>query len=274
MHLLPIVGVLELFDLSGQTAVVTGGGSGLGRDMALALAEAGANLVLPDVNGDLAEQAAERIRALAARCPRPRGGHCRSGLAVERCFAATMDRFGRRRHPDQQRRDRGVLGASEDATQAEWQRVFDVNVTGMFHCCQLAGRIDAGQGHGKIVNIASIYGLVGTDERLYVHRTPITHQGVAYNASKGAVISLTRALAVEWAARGIQVNAIAPGMMKHGSRSTRSGRTYLGQSGRTDTDAALGSGDDLRGAVVFLAAAASDFVTGHVLVVDGGWTAW
>ena len=266
------MGVLDLFDLSGQTAVVTGGGSGLGWDMAVALAEAGANLVLPDVNGDLAAQAAERIRALG-REALGLEVDVAEPLAVERCFAATVERFGRL---DIVINNAGtaVLGASVDAAQAAWQRVFDVNVSGMFYCCQQAGRIMLRQGRGKIVNIASIYGLVGTDERLYLHTAPTTHQAAAYNASKGAVISLTRALAVEWAAHGIQVNAIAPGMMRTArDRPDLDERTWVNLAERTPMRR-VGRGDDLRGAVVFLAAAASDFVSGHVLVVDGGWTAW
>ena len=264
--------VLDLFDLSGQIAVVTGGGSGLGTDMAVALAEAGANVVLPDVKGELAEQTAERIRALG-RDALPLEVDVADPLAVERCFAATVNRFGRLDILINNA-GTGVLGASVEAAQAEWQRVFDVNVSGVFYCCQQAGRIMLRQGHGKIVNIASIYGLVGVDERLYVHTTPMTHQAAAYNASKGALISLTRALAVEWAAYGIQVNAIAPGMMRTDRhRPDLDERTWANLAERTPMQR-VGSGDDLRGAVVFLAAKASDFVTGHVLVVDGGWTAW
>ena len=266
-------GVGELFDLTGKTALVTGGGSGLGRDMALALAQAGANLVIPDVDGALAEQAAAEIRQLG-REALPLQVDVADPQAVESCFEATCSRFG---GLDILINNAGigVLGASEEASRADWQRVFEVNVAGMFDCCQRAGRLMLERGHGKIVNIASVYGLVGTDDRLYLSTPPITHQGIAYNASKGAVISLTRSLAVEWAPRGVYVNAIAPGMMNTGKRAADPDRkaTWTNLAERTPMRRA-GSGADLRGAVIFLASAASDFVTGHVLVVDGGWTAW
>ena len=160
--------VNELFDLTGKTALVTGGGSGLGSDMALALAQAGANLVVPDVNGDLAEQSAAQIRSLGGQALALQTDIA-DPEAVERCFQATCDRFG---GLDilVNNAGIGVIGASEDATRADWQRVFDVNVAGHVPVLPAGGRADAEAGQGKIVNIASIYGMVGTDERLYVHR--------------------------------------------------------------------------------------------------------
>jgi NAD(P)-dependent dehydrogenase (short-subunit alcohol dehydrogenase family) len=262
----------ELFNLSGKTALVTGGGSGLGREMAVALAMAGANLVVPDINAEFAEQSADHIRSIG-----------RQALAlqtdigdpesVERCLWATCERFG---GLDILINNAGigVIGASVDATRADWQRVFDVNVAGVFQCCQLAARLMFDRGYGKIVNIASIYGLVGIDERLYVHSRPVHHQGIAYNASKGAVISMTRSLAVEWAPHGIHVNAIAPGMMKVVKNRPDLDETTWDNLAERTPMRRTGTGADLRGAVLFLSSAASDFVTGHVLVVDGGWTAW
>jgi NAD(P)-dependent dehydrogenase (short-subunit alcohol dehydrogenase family) len=265
--------VRELFDLTGKTALVTGAGSGLGRDMALALAQAGANVVVPDIEVELAKQAAALIHAQTGREVLALEIDVGDPDAVDRCFKATSDRFG---GLDilVNNAGIGVLGASEDATRADWQRIFDVNVAGLFGCCQQAGRLMLRQGHGKIINIASVYGIVGTDNRLYIHTNPMTHQGIAYNASKGAVISLTRSLAVEWAPRGVHVNAIAPGMMNTGKdRPDLEPRTWDNLAARTPVRR-CGTGADLRGAVIFLASTASDFITGHVLVVDGGWTAW
>ncbi len=267
------MGVLDLFDLRGQTALVTGGGSGLGRDMALALAEAGANVVVPDVDGDLAEATAARVREL---------GRQALGMAVdvadpagvELCFARAERELG---GVDILVNNAaiGTLGATLDARLDEWQRVLDVNVTGVFLCARQAGRGMLARGRGKIVNIASVYGLVGTDARAYSHEgTSVTHQALAYNTSKGAVISLTRSLAVEWAAHGIQVNAIAPGMMRVDRRRPGLPDVVWQQLAARTPASRAGTAADLRGAVLFLASAASDFVTGHVLLVDGGWTAW
>jgi gluconate 5-dehydrogenase len=262
----------SLFDLSGKVALITGGGSGLGRDMAIALAEAGANVMIPDLRLELADEVAAQVRSIG-RDALAFEMDVAVPSAVERCFAAVIEHFGRLDILINNA-GIGVLGASLEASRDDWRRVFDVNVSGMFNCCQQATRIMLQQGRGKIVNIASVYGLVGTDERLYVHTNPLVHQAIAYNASKGAVISLTRSLAVEWAPHGVQVNAIAPGMMKTDRRRPDlDDATWDNLAERTPMRR-IGSGADLRGPAVFLAAPASDFITGQVLVVDGGWTAW
>ena len=264
--------VLDLFDLSGQTAIVTGGGSGIGRDLAVALAEAGANLVIPDISGSVAEEGAAAVRAVG-REALALEVDVADQAAVERCFAATLDRFGRLdvlvNNAGGGRQAPTVSLSAED-----WQRVFDVNVHGIFYCCQLAGRLMIEQRRGKIINIASVYGLVGTDERLYIRDDGQPHQSLAYNSSKGAVVNLTRALAVQWAPHGVNVNAIAPGMIRTKRLATRiSPQTWENLVERTPMRR-WGTGEDLTGAALYLASRASDFVTGHILVVDGGWTAW
>jgi gluconate 5-dehydrogenase len=265
--------VLDLFDLRGQTALVTGGGSGLGCVMALALAEAGADVVVPDLDGELAEATAARVRGLGRRAL-GMAVDVADPNAIERCFARVNSELG---GVDilVNNAGTGTIGPTVDARLDEWQRVLDVNVTGVFLCAQQAGRHMLARGGGKIVNIASVYGMVGIDARLYAEGTTSeVRQALAYNASKGAVISLTRSLAVEWAPYGIQVNAIAPGMMRVERRRPGFPEVVWQQLAERTPARRAGTAADLRGAVLFLASAASDFVTGHVLVVDGGWTAW
>jgi NAD(P)-dependent dehydrogenase (short-subunit alcohol dehydrogenase family) len=253
----------ELFDLSGRAAIVTGGGSGIGRQMATGLAEAGANLVLCARKPERCEEAAaelERalgVRALGMRCD------VRDPAEIQAVVDRTKAELGR---VDVLVNNAGTSwGApAEDYPLEGWQKVIDVNLTGVFLFAQAAGRVMIDQGGGKIVNVASVAAFGGAPPELM--------NAVAYNASKGGVVSFTRDLATKWARHGINVNAIAPGWFPSDMN-----KVLLD----AQPDAYLehiplrrfGGPDDLKGAVVFLASRASDFVTGQVVVVDGGQSA-
>jgi gluconate 5-dehydrogenase len=252
----------ELFDLAGKTAIVTGGGSGIGRDMAQALAEGGANVVLCARKLERCEEAAEQlaalgVRALALRCD------VRSPDDVQAVVRTTLEELG---SLDVLVNNAGTSwGAPAEDTPLEgWQKVLDVNLTGVFLCSQAAGRVMIERGGGSIVNIASVAGLRGSP--------PGAMDAIAYNASKGGVISFTRDLAHKWARYGIRVNAIAPGwfpsdmsnflLERHRDRFLEGIPLHR-----------FGGPDDLKGAIGFLASPASAYVTGHTLVVDGGQSA-
>jgi NAD(P)-dependent dehydrogenase (short-subunit alcohol dehydrogenase family) len=254
----------ELFDLTGKSAIVTGGGSGIGRQMATGLAEAGANVVLCARKPERCEEVAaelERelgVRALGLRCDVRDPGEIQA--VVDRARAD----FGR---IDILVNNAGTSwgAAAEDHPLEGWQKVIDVNLTGVFLFAQAAGRAMIEQKSGKIVNIASVAAFGGAPPELM--------NAVAYNASKAGVVGFTRDLATKWAQHGINVNAIAPGWFPSDMN-----KVLL----ETQPDAYLehiplrrfGGPDELKGAVVFLASRASDFVTGQVVVVDGGQSAW
>ena len=255
---------MELFDLSGRTAIVTGGGSGIGRQMATGLAEAGANVVLCARKPERCEEvAAELERDLGVRAA---GMRCdvRDPGQVQEVVDATRSGFGR---IDILVNNAGTSwgAAPEDHPLEGWQKVIDVNLTGVFLFAQAAGRVMIEQQAGKIVNIASVAGFGGAPPELM--------NAVAYNASKAGVVGFTRDLATKWAEHGINVNAIAPGWFPSDMN-----KALLD----AQPDAYLehiplkrfGGPDDLKGAVVFLSSRASDFVTGQVVVVDGGQSAW
>jgi NAD(P)-dependent dehydrogenase (short-subunit alcohol dehydrogenase family) len=254
--------VQELFDLRGKTAVVTGGGSGIGRQMAGALADLGANVVLCARKVERCEQAAEElaelgVRALGLRCD------VRSADDVQAVVRTTVEELG---SLDVLVNNAGTSwGAPAEDTPLEgWQKVLDVNLTGVFLCSQAAGRVMIERGGGSIVNIASVAGLRGSP--------PGAMDAIAYNASKGGVISFTRDLAHKWARHGIRVNAIAPGWFPSDMSQyllERHGDRFLeGIPLRR-----FGGPEDLKGAIAFLASPASAYVTGHTLVVDGGQSA-
>jgi NAD(P)-dependent dehydrogenase (short-subunit alcohol dehydrogenase family) len=255
------VRVHELFDLHGKVAIVTGGATGIGRQMADALADCGADLVLCARNEDRCAEAARElgedygVRALGLGCD------VRDPAQVEAVAERTVAEFGR---IDVLVNNAGTTwGASAvDVPLTGWQKVIDVNLTGAWLFTQCVGRmlIEQGEG-GKIVNIASIAAFKGGE--------PGVMDAVPYNASKAGLVGLTRDLAVKWACHGIQVNAIAPGMFP--SEMTRVVRERCTELLLQRTPAGrFGGEDDLKGAVVFLASRASDYVTGHTLVVDGG----
>ena len=255
--------VKELFDLGGRVAIVTGGSIGLGRQMAEGLAEMGANVVLCARKKERCQQAAEDlrhlgVRALAMACDVKNPG------SVQEVVDATVSEFSR---IDILINNAGISwGASVEQMKLEdWNKVLETNLTGTFLCSQAAGKIMVGQGRGKIINIASVAGLGGAP--------PDAVQAIGYHASKGGVISFTKDLACKWAMHNIQVNAIAPGWFPtHMSDWIISHKTdYLLEKIPLHR---FGADHDLKGAAVFLASDASDYVTGHVLVVDGGQSAW
>jgi len=253
----------QLFDLSGRVALITGGSIGLGRQVAQAFAEMGANLILCARKRERCEQAAAElqqlgVRALALGCDVTNPEQVRSvvdGGAAE---------FGR---IDILVNNAGVSWGVpfEEMTLADWHKVVETNLTGTFLFSQAVGKAMIAQRRGKIINMASVAGLGGAP--------PEVLNAAAYHASKGAVITLTKDLACKWAAHNIQVNALAPGWFPtHMSdRVIAHRKEMLLQS---IPQKRFGGEDDLKGAAVFLASDASAYVTGHVLVVDGGQTAW
>ncbi len=252
--------VQDLFDLSGKVAIVTGGATGLGRQIARALAESGADLVLCSRDATRCEQTAGGLETLGVRAL---GLACdvRDAASIQAVVTRAIETFG---HVDILVNNAGTAwGApAEELPLAAWQKVIDVNLTGAFLFSQAVGRELIRQGRGgKIINVASVAAFRGAD--------PAAMDAVAYNASKGGLVALTRDLAVKWAPHRICVNAIAPGWFPSDMSEIvleRSGNLLLSRIplGR------LGGSDDLKGAAAFLASGASDFVTGITLPVDGG----
>ncbi|MFH0066852.1 SDR family oxidoreductase [Peribacillus sp. NPDC056705] len=251
--------VPDLFDLTGKTAIITGGGRGLGAQIATGFAEAGANVVLCSRKKEACDEVASQIEKLGVKT---------LSLKCDITNPSDVQEVVNETH-----REFGAIdilvnnsGASWGAPAVDmpleaWQKVMNVNVTGTFIMSQTTGRVMIEQGHGKIINIASVAGLGGTDPRVL--------DTVGYNTSKGAVITLTKDLAVKWGQHNINVNAIAPGFFP-----TKMTKGVLEQGKNPILDSTplkrLGSDDDLKGAAVFLASKASDFVTGNILIVDGG----
>jgi NAD(P)-dependent dehydrogenase (short-subunit alcohol dehydrogenase family) len=248
------------FRLDGQVALVTGASKGIGWDLAKALAHAGASVAVAARDQESLERLADEIRsaggeALAVRLD------VRDVAQISNAFGHVRDHFG---SLDVLVNNAG-LGANhpaEDVTESDWDEMMDVNLRGLFFACQAAGRIMLAQGHGRIINMSSQAGVVGIREH------------AVYSASKGGVNLLTKVLALEWSSRGVTVNAVAPTFIYTPGTAERLDQPeYLeGVLSRLPIGR-VGTTTDVAGAVLYLASPAGAMVSGHVLVVDGGWTA-
>lgn len=251
--------VTGMFDLTGRTAVVTGGSIGLGAQMATALAQVGVNLVVAarkiERCADLCHKLTELgVKAIPATCDVSKANDCQ-GLVDQ-----TVKEFGT---IDILVNNAGCTWGADSLNYPmdKWQQILDVNLTGLFQLSAMTARVMKEHGGGKIINISSVAGFTGAE--------PERMNAVAYNATKAAVINLTRDLAVKWACYGIYVNAIAPGYfpshMTEGVLDKISNRMLpIIPLGR------FGNDSDLKGPIVFLSSSASDYITGQCLVVDGG----
>jgi len=253
------MGILDRFRLDGKKALVTGSASGLGAAIAIALAEAGAAVACHG-NRRPADATVEQIRK-TDRQAQSYSADLSDADGAEKLYDAVSSNFG---SPDILVNNAGMIyrNQAEDFEAEAWNAVLQVNLTSVFRLSQLAGRAMLQAGHGKVINIASLLSFQGGI------RVP------AYAASKGGVAQLTKALANEWAGRGIQVNAIAPGYFRTENTSAlQQDETRNRQILDRIPAQRWGEPEDLAGAAVFLASAASDYVNGEVLVVDGGWMA-
>jgi len=249
----------ELFDLRGKTAIVTGGGRGLGEQIAIALAEAGANVVVCSRKVEACQVVSDQllklgVRSLALECDVVNPENIRN--VVQR----TLEEFG---SIDILVNNSGAtwIAPALEMESDKWDRIMDINLKAVFLFSQAVGKVMVQQGSGKIINIASITGFGGQD--------PQVTDGIGYATSKGAVINFTKDLAVKLAPNNVHVNAIAPGFFP--TKMTNGHLDYIGEKILERTPAnRFGSNFDMKGPALFLASKASDYVFGHVLVVDGG----
>lgn len=274
------------FDLTGKVALVTGAVGLLGKEHCKALRAAGADVVVADVN-EAAVNAFATELAGSAGPTGSKGGRV-LGVTVDVTSKASLEKARDRVLGELGRLDALVNNAAindmfespqagaelskfENYPLDLWQRSLDVNVTGVFLCCQVLGTEMAKAGRGSIINVASTYGLVAPDQSIYIRPdgTQTFFKSASYPATKGAVLSFSRFLAAYWGKAGVRVNTLCPGGIENGQEPY-----FLENYGRKTPLGRMGKRDEMGGAIVFLASDASSYMTGSAVVVDGGWTAW
>jgi NAD(P)-dependent dehydrogenase (short-subunit alcohol dehydrogenase family) len=250
----------KLFDLTGKIAVITGGTSGIGRALSLGLADAGADVIATARRRQQVDETANEIEARRRRTLRVTSDVC-DRASLNELLVATLDSFGK---VDILINCAGRIKRTPTLTMSDedWNSTMDTNLSGTLRACQVFGRPMLERGYGRIINIASLNSFVALSEV------------AAYAASKSAITSLTRSLAVEWSKKGVTVNAIAPGVFRTDLNAELLDRTPRGQELLMRTPMGrFGQTEELVGAAIYLASDAASFVTGTTLVVDGGFLA-
>ena len=251
--------VTDIFDISGRKALVTGSARGIGKVLALTLAEAGCDVSLVGLHLEGVEEVATEINRMGVKALALQADVSKKD-EVDKAFSETAKEFGRL---DICVNNAGVSFQMpvEDMPEEEWDNIIDTNMKGVFLCSQAAARIMIPQRSGCIINLASISG----------HAVNVPQKQAVYNASKAGVAMLTKSMALEWAEHGIRVNALSPGYMK--TEMTLSTMSHLFPEWEVITPLGrLGEPEELRGALLFLASGASSYMIGHDLVIDGGYT--
>ena len=255
--------VMSMFDLSGEKALITGGGQGLGREMAIALAEAGADVAVAQRRVEIAEKTAEEIRRLGRDSIALPVDVSKPG-DVQRMVAAVKEKFGK---IDILINNAGIGGKSPpvlDVSEAEWDRMMNIHLKGTMLCSQTVGREMVKEKKGTIINMSSISGFIVNQPQ----------DQASYNTAKAAIAHFTKSLAMEWVGHNIRVNAIAPGYFKTpmtaASLASERAQKWLELTpmGR------VGEPHEIKGLALFLASNASSYITGSVILIDGGYTCW
>jgi len=271
--------VRSRFDLSGRTVIVTGGAGLLGKSHGHALAAAGASVVLADILGEQARRAADEVAQASGAEVLSVQVDVSQPESVQAMIDSTLEAFGTvdvlvnnaALDPKFDSQHQGEhTNRFEDFPVEAWRQAIDVNITGMFLCARAVATPMRRAGRGSIINVASTYGLVGPDQRLYQREgQPPNYKPVTYSVSKAAALGLTRYLATYFAGTQIRANTLTPGGVFAGHDdefvARYSARTVLGR---------MADREEISAALLFLASDASSYMTGANLVVDGGWTAW
>lgn len=255
------MGMLDVFRLDGRVALITGGSKGLGKAMAEALAGAGADVAITSRRLEDATAAAEEISSSTGRRVIPIQADVTSSADVQQMVEQVVSELGR---IDILVNNAGIniRGPIVELSEDDWRQVIDTNLTGPWLCARAVGPYMIAQRWGRVINVSSMLGFVGLPER-----TP-------YASSKGGLIQMTRTLALEWAPYGITVNALCPGPIMTAINEIFKTNPELYESFRARIPLGRwGEPEDLQGAVIFMASEASRFMTGSLVVIDGGWTA-